>query len=234
MREQELKEDYQEKINELLFHDQKKNKVIQELSETYATYKEKIEILHESRSIFEVVPDEQIIELHTKIEEISEYLQAKVRDIYSLEIQRKHMIELIRMLTICIAKTNALINSPINRKSISKKIPEYENTNNKLTNIIPSSDINILKKSNTEKKNNFYNGCLDKLKLQITVLKKSILTRSEKLVKISEKNFILQEENIKLSKEYKNLQEKIDTLKKDYYAYNITTEKLNNEEPLLK
>ena len=230
MRHNELVDDYKEQLNELLFQDERKTRVIEDLTEINTVLTLEAEIAKKSKYVFSVKPNSEILDFHYKIEKIREYVQFRARDIYSYEIQKKSVSQACEKIKNGIHKIKTLVRNPLNRKSNLEKIQMFIGNEIDEQKTIPQLDLSLIEAKN-------YNALtartpgeenLEVIENDIEIIKREIYKESQKLVRISEKNQKVKSENESLVKEHLGLRDKVEELHRVYYSSDLTVEVIDN------
>lgn len=115
-KEQEFIAESEEKIADIIYQNDKKSKVISELSIRIRQFEEDSELYKKSRNMVVVPPTEDIIDLHSRVEDLKQILSYEARHLYSLQSKRERLSQNSEMLKKEVNKMKILLKNPMNRK----------------------------------------------------------------------------------------------------------------------
>ncbi|CAG9318258.1 unnamed protein product [Blepharisma stoltei] len=115
-KEQELIQEYEDKLQEIKYQNDKKERIICELMTRNKQLEIDAELYRKSRNMIIVPPTDEILDLHCQTEELKEYMQNLARDLYHAQSHRDKLMENSKMLWSECQKIEALLKNPINRK----------------------------------------------------------------------------------------------------------------------
>ena len=115
-KEQELIAESNDKITDIIFQNDKRSKIISELSIRIRQLEEDSELYKKSRNMIVVPPNEDFIELHSRVEELKMILSYEARNLYALQTRKEKLIENAEILRKEVEKLKILMKNPMNRK----------------------------------------------------------------------------------------------------------------------
>jgi hypothetical protein len=255
-KEQEFIIESEEKIADFIYHNDKKNKIINELSLRIKQIEEDSELYKKSRNMIVVPPTEDIIELHCQVEELKTLLSYEARNLYSLQSRKEKLTGNSQMLAKEVEKLKILLKNPMNRKygiehsnfslknDLSMEIVEQESSEDE----IEEFGIRVLPMTPTKSRSQpLFELSLNRqhtLSFDIMTLSSKYNEEDEKLLlDINEhidamKGEILKitQELVKVSKENESLLENNEKLAQDYIKQHhfITIEESQDKKPINK
>lgn len=224
LRHNEVCEDYQEKISELKFQDERREKVVQELIQESSRLRHTSDLTAKSRNPSEVKPHKLIINLHCKIEEIKVMIENKTKVNRILETQAEGLMDFIEKTNEEIEKIQVLCRNPVNRKTNLERKSEDPKSIRGIN--LPIQDLTKVKRTRyyfTDRKNAETATHAD-----LEGFKEAYLKKADELLRISEENSRTREENRKLGEKSSNLLEFIENFQKNHC--DLTTEIKNDYE----
>jgi hypothetical protein len=220
LRHNETITEYEDKISELQFQDERKEKVLQDLMKFNSLLKLEADIASKSKNLFEIKPNPQILDMHCKIEIAKECLQQRIRELNGLKIRKSNLKSFLAEIKLNFHKIKALLRNPLNRKvNLDKFFIKNQSISSEPK--IPSLDLSLIEKKSS------YAGVLTMghgVEVELAVYKKEFHEKSKILMKITEENLIIQKENQELITKNKILQEKIEAMQRKHNRSNLTTE----------
>ena len=118
----EIEIEYEEKIKEYQFQLDTKNKVFDELRHTNNKLNELKNFYFNSINTQIIPPKDEIIDIHTKTENLKEFNQISARNYQIASIYRENILNLSNNLYGNCQKIQALLKNPINRRSMNDKL----------------------------------------------------------------------------------------------------------------
>lgn len=115
-KEQELITESNDKITDIIFQNDKRSKIISELSIRIRQLEEDSELYKKSRNMIVVPPSEDFIELHCRVEELKMILAYEARNLYTLQTKKEKLAENSEVLKKEVEKLKILMKNPMNRK----------------------------------------------------------------------------------------------------------------------
>ena len=115
-KENEFISESEEKLSDLIYQNDKKNKIISELSIGIRQLEEDTELYKKSKHMIIVPPSEDFIDLHCKVEEVKRVLTYEARRLYMLQSKKERLIDNSGMLQKEMEKNKVLLKNPMNRK----------------------------------------------------------------------------------------------------------------------
>ena len=115
-KEQELISESNDKITDIIFQNDKRSKIISELSIRIRQLEEDSELYKKSRNMIVVPPNEDFIELHSRVEELKMILSYEARNLYALQTRKEKLTENAEILRKEVEKLKILMKNPMNRK----------------------------------------------------------------------------------------------------------------------
>ena len=115
-KEQELISESNEKITDIIFQNEKRSKIISELSIRIRQLEEDSELYKKSRNMIVVSPSEDFMELHCRVEELKMILAYEARNLYALQTKKEKLAENSEILKKETEKLRILMKNPMNRK----------------------------------------------------------------------------------------------------------------------
>ncbi|CAG9333456.1 unnamed protein product [Blepharisma stoltei] len=115
-KEQELVQEYEDKLQEIRYQNDKKERIICELMTRNKQLEIDAELYRKSRNMIIVPPTDEILDLHCQVEDLKEYMQDLARDLYCTQMYRYKLMENSKMLWSECQKIEALLKNPVNRK----------------------------------------------------------------------------------------------------------------------
>lgn len=97
-KEQELVQDYEDKLQEVRYQNDKKERVIFELNTRNKQLEIDAELYRKSRNMIIVPPTENILDLHSQVEDLKDYMQKIARELYTAQTHRDKLLENSKLL----------------------------------------------------------------------------------------------------------------------------------------
>lgn len=116
LREQELIEEYEEKLQELKYQADRRDRLIQELNQRNAHLENEAELYQKSKDIVILPPIEPVMNLHEKIERLRAHMHKIARELHRTRSHKELLIDECRNLWSDYNKANALLKNPVNRR----------------------------------------------------------------------------------------------------------------------
>ncbi|OMJ83121.1 hypothetical protein SteCoe_16042 [Stentor coeruleus] len=232
LRHQEIINDYKEQTSELQFQNDRKNKIIEDLSNLNSVLKSEASIANKSKFIIQVKPNVNVLDMYSKIEEIRELIQERAREIYFFETHKNELEELKGNLIKGIIKIQALVINPVNRKANAEKNRNLEGFDFISDKALPQLDLSQIERDFMEIENPDEEIGINQKKNQIAELKEDFEKKSRKLKEISEENLKQHKVNCRLLMEKEKLDNRIDYMQKGFFD-DLTTEIKNDYENAL-
>lgn len=136
-KEQEFISDSEEKITDIIYQNDKRSKIISELSIRIRQLEEDSELYKKSRNLIVVPPTLDIIDLHCRVEELKTILSYEARNLYSLQSKQDKLKLNAEALSKEVEKTRVLLKNPMNRKCGMERV---SNKNDQSLEIIKQED----------------------------------------------------------------------------------------------
>ncbi|OMJ91095.1 hypothetical protein SteCoe_6458 [Stentor coeruleus] len=231
LRHQEIINDYKEQTLELQFQSDRKNKIIEDLSNLNTVLKCEASIAYKSKFIIQVKPTVHILDIYSKTEEIRELIQERAREIYFFETHKKELEEMKEKLVKGIIKIQALVINPVNRKANTERNRNLEGFDYIGDKALPRLDLSQIERDFQEIEDLDEEVEQGKEK-KIAELKIEFEEQSRKLKKISEENLKQHKVNCQLLMEKEKLDNKIEYVQKGFFD-DLTTEIKNDYENAL-
>ena len=115
-KEQEFIMESEEKVADIIYQNDKKSKIISELSLRIRQLEEDSELYKKSRNMIVVPPTEDIMDLHCQVEELKSALSYEARNLYSLQSKKEKLLENSHAINKEVEKIKILLKNPLNRK----------------------------------------------------------------------------------------------------------------------
>ena len=222
----ELEDDFKEQVSELKMQNERKDKVIHEMKQINSVLKLEADLANRSKHVFEVKPNEEIIEMHCKVEEIREIIDNKARNISLLESHYSILKGFVNETEKKIMMIKALLANPINRKNNLEKKEKFDfvGQNNKF-------DVEELQFGFFDDQEGSF-SIDDVIKEQEDLInyEEEFRIKADKLSKMLEKNLKFYNYNQKILKQNQILGSKVSKMYADYYKEDMTTEIIQNYE----
>lgn len=222
----ELEDDFKEQISELKMQNERKDKVINEMKQINSVLKLEADLANKSKHVFEVKPNEEIIEMHCKVEEIREIIENKARNISLFESHYSILTGFINETEKKIMKIKALLANPVNRKNNLEKKEKFDFVGQKNQFEIEGLDFS----DSDDQQMSFSVEDVGKDQGDLIKYEEEIKIKAAKLSKMLEKNFKFYHDNQKILKQNQNLASKVSKMYTDYYKEDMTTEIIQNYE----
>lgn len=232
LRHQEIINDYKEQTLELQFQNDRKNKIIEDLSNLNTVLKCEASIADKSKFIIQVKPTIHILDMYSKTEEIRELIQERAREIYFFETHKKELEELKGNLVKGIIKIQALVINPVNRKANAERNRNLEGFDYVGDKALPRLDLSQIERDFQEIEDLDEDGEQNQKENRIAELKKQFEKQSRKLKEISEENLKQHKVNCQLLTEKEKLDNKIEYVQRGFFD-DLTTEIKNDYESAL-
>ena len=115
-KEQELIAESNDKITDIIFQNDKRSKIISELSIRIRQLEEDSELYKKSRNMILVPPNKDFIDIHCRVEELKMILSYEARNLYTLQTRKEKLTENAEILRKEVEKLKILMKNPMNRK----------------------------------------------------------------------------------------------------------------------
>ena len=116
-KEQEFIAESEEKITDIIYQNDKKGKIIGDLSTKIKQLEDDCQLYKKSKNMIVVPPSEDIIDLHCQVEDLKSLLAYEARRLYSLQSKKEKLMESSEVLNKEVEKLKVLLKNPMNRKS---------------------------------------------------------------------------------------------------------------------
>mmetsp|Transcript_29232 Transcript_29232/g.52233 ORF Transcript_29232/g.52233 Transcript_29232/m.52233 type:complete len:258 (-) Transcript_29232:565-1338(-) len=116
LREQELIEEFEEKLQELKYQSDRRDRLIQELSQRNQHLESEAELYQKSKDVIILPPIEPVMNLHERVERLRTHMHKVARELHRTRTHKELLIDECRNLWSDYNKTNALLKNPVNRK----------------------------------------------------------------------------------------------------------------------
>lgn len=115
-KEQEISQEYEEKLNDIKFQIDRKDRIITELESKKKLLAEEADLHKKNKNLIVVPPTPAILEKHIKVEESRDSMQKVARDLYCAQRFRETLTKKCNSVWEDCIKLHALIKNPVNRK----------------------------------------------------------------------------------------------------------------------
>jgi chromosome segregation ATPase len=116
LREQELIEEFEEKLQELKYQSERKDRLVQELSLRNQHLESEAELYQKSKDIVILPPIEPVLLLHEKVERLRTHMHKVARELHRTRSHKELLVDECRNLWSDYNKANALLKNPVNRR----------------------------------------------------------------------------------------------------------------------
>lgn len=116
IREQELTEELEEKLQELKYQAERRNRLIQEYTQRNQLLESEAEIYKKSKDTVILSPIEPVMRLHEKTERLRMYLHKIARELHKIRVHNQALVEECRILWSDYNKVVAVLKNPVNRR----------------------------------------------------------------------------------------------------------------------
>lgn len=222
----ELEDDFKEQIAELKMQNERKDRVINEMKQMNSVLMLEADLANKSKHVFEVKPNEEIIDMHCKVEEIREIIENKARKIAMVESKYSFLTGFIDETEKKIMMIKALLANPLNRKNNLEKKEKYDFVCQK-----NQVEVEGLYMNNSDyRQRSFTIEDANKEQEDLIKYQEEFKAKSSKLNKIVGKNLNYFYDNKKILKQNQDLASKVSKMYADYYKEDMTTEIIQNYE----
>ena len=221
----ELEDDFKEQLEELKMQNERKDRVINEMKQINSVLMLEADLANQSKHVFEVKPNEEIINMHCKVEDIREIIENKARKIALIESKYGCLTGFIDETEKKINMIKALLANPLNRKNNLEKKEKYDFVCQK-----NQVEVEGLYNSSDYRQRSFTIEGVNKEQEELMKYEEAFKAKSSKLNKIIGKNLNFYYENQKILKQNQDLASKVSKMYADYYKEDMTTEIIQNYE----